>query len=149
MTEPLISCPRCKAEIPLTESLAAPLINATRQQYEQQLLQKDAAIARQELGILVTEGGDGGKRRSMPRWPARLPRSWFERSRLIAEEAREAKLAAAAELDSEGARNCGFCVLRAVAKACGRSESAGRPDEQRELVMGTRAEPRSSVSATD
>ena len=56
MTEPLISCPRCKAEIPLTESLAAPLINATRQQYEQQLLQKkDAAIARQELGIRERE----------------------------------------------------------------------------------------------
>lgn len=34
MQEPLIACPNCHTEIKLTESLAAPLIEATRQQYE-------------------------------------------------------------------------------------------------------------------
>jgi hypothetical protein len=33
MTEPTILCPNCKTEIRLTESLAAPLIDATRSQY--------------------------------------------------------------------------------------------------------------------
>jgi hypothetical protein len=44
MTEPTITCPNCKSEIKLTESLAAPLIEATRKQYEQQLAQRDSDI---------------------------------------------------------------------------------------------------------
>ncbi len=48
MTEPTITCPNCKAEIKLTESLAAPLIAATSQQFEQQLAQKDNDIAQRE-----------------------------------------------------------------------------------------------------
>ncbi|MDA8119315.1 MAG: DUF2130 domain-containing protein, partial [Gammaproteobacteria bacterium] len=51
MTEPTIICPRCRTEIRLTESLAAPLIAATRQQYEQRLQQKDAEVAEREQGI--------------------------------------------------------------------------------------------------
>ena len=46
MTEPVIVCPNCKTEIKLTESLAAPLIESTRKQFEQQLSEKDAEIAR-------------------------------------------------------------------------------------------------------
>jgi len=43
MTEPTITCPNCKSEIKLTESLAAPLIiESTRKQYEQQLARKDS-----------------------------------------------------------------------------------------------------------
>ena len=34
------TCPTCKTEIKLTESLAAPLIESTRRQFEQQLAQK-------------------------------------------------------------------------------------------------------------
>jgi hypothetical protein len=37
MVEPTITCPKCKTEIKLTESLAAPLIEATRRQYEKRL----------------------------------------------------------------------------------------------------------------
>lgn len=48
MTEPTITCPNCKAEIKLTESLAAPLIEATRREYEQRLAKKDADIAKRE-----------------------------------------------------------------------------------------------------
>ena len=45
MTEPIIACPQCKTEIKLTESLAAPLIEATRREFEKQLAQKDSDIA--------------------------------------------------------------------------------------------------------
>lgn len=55
MTEPTIICPNCKTVIRLTESLAAPLIAATRQQYEQQLTQKDEAIAKREQGLREKE----------------------------------------------------------------------------------------------
>jgi len=65
MTEPTITCPSCKTQIKLTESLAAPLIEATRKQYEQQLAQKDANIAQREAAI-VGEGGhcSGGRRKA-------------------------------------------------------------------------------------
>jgi len=48
MTEPTITCANCKVEIKLTESLAAPLIEATRREYEQRLAKKDADIAKRE-----------------------------------------------------------------------------------------------------
>ena len=51
MTEPTINCPKCGTEIKLTESLAAPLIAATRKQYEQQLAQKDNDIAQREQAM--------------------------------------------------------------------------------------------------
>lgn len=37
MPEPTIICPKCKTEIKLTESLAAPLIETTRREFEQRL----------------------------------------------------------------------------------------------------------------
>ncbi len=51
MMEPTITCPKCKAEIRLTESLAAPLIEETRKQFERELLQKDQEIAAREQAI--------------------------------------------------------------------------------------------------
>jgi hypothetical protein len=51
MTEPTIICPNCKTEIKLTESLAAPLIESTRRQYEQRLAQKDNDIAQREQAM--------------------------------------------------------------------------------------------------
>jgi exonuclease VII large subunit len=55
MTEPTIICPNCKTEIKLTESLAAPLIESTRKQIEQQLAQKDSDIASREQAIREKE----------------------------------------------------------------------------------------------
>ncbi len=57
MTEPTITCPACKAEIKLTESLAAPLIESTRRQFEQQLAQKDSDIAKREQAKRRAEQG--------------------------------------------------------------------------------------------
>jgi len=37
MSEPTIICPKCRSEIKLTESLAAPLVEASRRQFEQKL----------------------------------------------------------------------------------------------------------------
>jgi integrase len=53
--DPKITCANCKTEIRLTESLAAPLLAATRQQYEQQLLQKDEEVATREQGVREKE----------------------------------------------------------------------------------------------
>ncbi len=48
MTEPTITCPNCKTEIKLTESLAAPLLAATQQDFDKRLAQKDADIGKRE-----------------------------------------------------------------------------------------------------
>ena len=46
--DPTIICPHCKAEVRLTESLAAPLVEATREQYEAKLRAERLAIAAAE-----------------------------------------------------------------------------------------------------
>ena len=51
MTEPTITCPNCKTEIRLTESLAAPLLAATRKDFELRLATKEQEVATRELGI--------------------------------------------------------------------------------------------------
>lgn len=48
MIDPVITCPSCNAEIKLTESLAAPLIEATKAQYEKQFKQINSEIAERE-----------------------------------------------------------------------------------------------------
>lgn len=46
--DPTITCPHCKSEVRLTESLAAPLVEATRAQYESKLQAERATIAKAE-----------------------------------------------------------------------------------------------------
>lgn len=51
MNEPTITCPSCKADIKLTESLAAPLVESTRRQFQQQLDQKESEIRKREEAV--------------------------------------------------------------------------------------------------
>jgi hypothetical protein len=46
--DPTITCPHCKTEVRLTESLAAPLVEATRAQFAAKLQAERAAIAKAE-----------------------------------------------------------------------------------------------------
>lgn len=55
MAEPTIICPSCKTEIKLTESLAAPLIESTRHEYEKRLAQKDADVAKRDAVLRERE----------------------------------------------------------------------------------------------
>lgn len=48
MTDPQFVCPSCRAEIKLTESLAAPLIAETRRKFDEQLAAKEADFGRRE-----------------------------------------------------------------------------------------------------
>lgn len=102
-TEPTITCPSCKTVIRLTESLAAPLIAATRQQYEVKLSQKDAEIADREEGLREKEKQVAEARRSLDEQIASQVEAQLktERARVVAEEARKAKIASAAELDAK------------------------------------------------
>lgn len=102
MTEPTITCPNCKTEIRLTESLAAPLIAATRRQFEQQLAQKDDEIAKREQGVREREKQIAETKRKLDEQVADQVAAQLkeERARVIAEESRKAKLASAAELEN-------------------------------------------------
>ena len=51
MAEPTITCPQCKTEIKLTESLAAPLLESVKRDYEQRLSQKDADMTQREQAL--------------------------------------------------------------------------------------------------
>src|SRR5688500_9263708 len=101
--EPIIKCPDCKSEIRLTESLAAPLIAATRKRFEQQLQQKDEEIAGREQSVREKEKEIAEARRTLEDRIAAQVTSQLsiERNRIITEESRKAKLANAAELDSK------------------------------------------------
>lgn len=103
MTEPTITCPNCKTEIRLTESLAAPMLAATRRQFEQQLAQKDDDIAKREQGLRDKERQLTEAKRTLDEQvtdQVALKLS-AERSRVIAEEAKKAKMASAAEMDAK------------------------------------------------
>ena len=104
MTEPVIVCPNCKTEIKLTESLAAPLIESTRKQFEQKLSEKDAEIARREQSLRDKEKQVADAKRTLDQQVADQVAEQLasERARVIAEESRKAKLASAAELESKG-----------------------------------------------
>ena len=103
MTEPTITCPNCKTEIKLTESLAAPLIASTRQQFEKQLAQKDSDIAQREAAMRDKEKALTDAKRDLDAQVADQVASQLktERTRVAAEEAKKAKAASANELDAK------------------------------------------------
>lgn len=103
MIEPIIVCLNCKTEIKLTESLAAPLLEATRRQFEQQLAQKDNDIAQREQAMrdkekLLLDAKAKLDEQVADRVAEQLKQ---DRVRIAAEEARKAKLAAEIELDQK------------------------------------------------
>jgi hypothetical protein len=103
MTEPTIICPNCKSEIKLNESLAAPLIEATRKQFEQQLAQKDNDIAQREQSIREKEKQLAEDKRKLDDQVADQVAAQLkaERAQVVAEESKKAKLASATELENK------------------------------------------------
>ncbi len=53
--DPTIQCPECGTEIKLNESLAAPLIEATKKDYEQRLSKQSADYAKREKAVQQRE----------------------------------------------------------------------------------------------
>lgn len=51
MSDPTINCPKCGTEIKLNESLAGPLIEATKREFEGKLAERDAAIDKREAEV--------------------------------------------------------------------------------------------------
>jgi len=103
MTEPTIICPQCKSEIKLTESLAAPLIEATRKQYEDQLAQKDSDIAAREKAAHEKEKELSEAKAKLDEQVADQVAEQLKKDRasIAAEETKKARLAAATDLEDK------------------------------------------------
>jgi len=103
MIEPTIICPKCKTEILLTESLAAPLVEATRQQFEEKLSKKDDEIALREQALRDKEKQVSEAKRGLEQQVADQVAEQLktERLRVIEEESKKAKQASASELETK------------------------------------------------
>ncbi len=103
MTEPTIVCPNCKTEIKLTESLAAPLIETTRKQFEQQLAKKDSDIALREQAMREKEKQLVETKNKLDEQVAVqvAEQLKIDRTRITAEEAKKAKEASALDLEQK------------------------------------------------
>ena len=99
MAEPTIICPKCKTQIKLTESLAAPLLEAIRKDYEQQLAEKDESFARKEKSLRKREEAISKEREALEATVEERLKS--EQARIAKEEARKAKLALATDLEEK------------------------------------------------
>jgi hypothetical protein len=99
MTEPTITCPKCRTELKLTESLAAPLIEAARVQYQQKLAAKETEVARREASIREQQVELARARESLEESVnARLK---IEREAIAAEESKKAKLLLGLDLEQK------------------------------------------------
>ena len=99
VAEPTIICPKCKAEIKLTESLAAPLVESIRLDYEKRLTQKDADMARRETMLREREAAMAKASESLDDQVAEKLK--LERARIVTEESKKARAALANDLDQK------------------------------------------------
>jgi hypothetical protein len=99
MAEPTIVCPQCKTEIKLTESLAAPLLESVRRDYEQRLTQKDVDVAKREKTLQEREATLQKQRETLDEQVAQRIKQ--EQVRIAAEEGKKARLALSSELEEK------------------------------------------------
>jgi hypothetical protein len=98
MTEPTLTCPTCRTEIKLTESLAAPLIADTRKRYETQLARKETEIATREAAIRQQQEQIAAARSGIDaEVSAKLDQ---ERAKIAAAEAQKARRIVATDLEN-------------------------------------------------
>ncbi len=99
MGEPTIICPSCQTEIKLTESLAAPLIESTRREYEKRLVQKDTDVAKRDAALREREEALSKSQQALDEQVAEKLK--LERGRIAIEEGKKAKLALQNDFDQK------------------------------------------------
>ncbi len=99
MTEPTVTCPKCKEEIKLTESLAAPLVESTRLEFEERLAKKDVEISKRASALDEREAALSKAKETIEDQVAEKLQK--ERVIIVAEEARKAKQVFATDLEQK------------------------------------------------
>lgn len=97
MIEPTITCPNCSTEIKLTESLAAPLIQSTRKEYEAKIAGKEADVSKREAELRTQQKTVADAQKAIDEQVDKKLKT--ERVVIAAEESRKAKMAASSDLD--------------------------------------------------
>ena len=99
MEEPTIECPSCGTEIKLTESLAGPLIEATRMEYEEKLTAqnqkfeaREHAIISKEIELAEAQAAQNEKLQDLIE---------VERGKIVEDEKRKARSLATAEINAK------------------------------------------------
>jgi hypothetical protein len=128
MTDPTITCPSCSTEIKLTESLAAPLIRATREEYEAKIARKDTELSKRETELKAQFDAVAQARQSIDEQV--LEKLEAGRAAIAAEEARKAKAAAAADLQSKSKEVTDLQELLAQ-----RDEKLGEAQQQQAVLL--------------
>ena len=98
-TEATITCPNCSTEIRLTESLAAPLIQTVRKEYEARIAQKESEVSKREAALRQQEKALADAQASIDEQVAEKLKQ--QRAVIAQEEAKKAKLAAAMDLEAK------------------------------------------------
>ena len=104
--QPTVACPKCGTPVPLTEALAAPLLEATRVEYENKLQAKDAAFAKQQEELRQKETAAEALAQQLEKREAELTRKSQDaraeidrqRDQLAAEVARQTEAAVTKQL---------------------------------------------------
>ncbi len=99
MTDPTITCPNCKTEIKLTESLAAPLIESTRKQFEKKIADKDAEVANREAAVREQQSALAKAMETLDEQVAEKLK--IERVSIVADEAKKARLLLGTDLENK------------------------------------------------
>jgi hypothetical protein len=94
-----ITCPNCQTEIKLTESLAAPLIAATKREYEKKIADKDAVLDKREAELRQQQESVEEARANVDVLVAERLKA--DRELIIADEARKAKLKFGTDLETK------------------------------------------------
>ncbi len=97
MSEPTIVCPHCDAEIKLTESLAGPLLESTRQLYEKKLSDQESRIKQREASLQEQQAALAKAQDAIDEQVAEKLKT--ERESIAAQEAKKAKAALAVDLE--------------------------------------------------
>lgn len=99
MIDPTITCPNCKTQIKLTESLAAPLIESTRLQYEKRIADNDDEMRKREAAVKDEQAKLAKAKELLEEQVAERLKA--ERAKISVEESKKAKLLIGEELNQK------------------------------------------------
>lgn len=98
LQDPTITCPNCQAEIRLTESLAAPLVEATKRQYEERIAAAETAAKAKADELKAERAKLDAEREAIDDKVREQLKA--ERATIAASEAKKAREALSDEIDA-------------------------------------------------
>jgi hypothetical protein len=137
--EPHVVCPKCSHQIPLTESLAAPLLEAERRRFQEQLAERESEFSRRNDELQKQQAGLDRAKEGLEEQIKR--RVEAERQQLIAAESRKARELVADDLNAikqQLAESQQLLEVRNVKLAEAQQAQAEALRKQRELDEKTR-----------